>query len=145
MKRLLQTDVTETWTRMANCHQNMGNLETAVELYENVLDENPGDFDAKFALSTIYEELGRSEVARQLLEEAEALSMQAQIAAKEKEEEEERRIAAMSSISNRKSMNKDRMLQLSEEKNRIRETQELYNKASHLLKNLEDASSRVSL
>ena len=129
---------------MANCHQNMGNLETALELYENVLDENPSDFEAKFSLATVYEELGRSEVARQLLEEAEALSVQAQIVAKEKEEEEERRIAAMSSISKRHNLNKDRMLQFSEEKNRIRETQELYNKANYLLKNLEDASSRVS-
>ena len=122
----------------------MGNLETAAELYENVVDEKPDDFDAKFSLATVYEELGRSEVARQLLEEAEALSKQAQIVAKEKEEEEERRIAALSSVSKRANVNKDRMLQLSEEKNRIRETQELYTKANYLLKNFADATSRVS-
>ncbi|KAJ3085898.1 transcription factor TFIIIC subunit tfc4 [Quaeritorhiza haematococci] len=69
-----KTDNPTTWGKMAYCHQQLGNLETAAELYSSVLEVVPDDFDIKLTLAEVYEELGEEEKALELVHEVDEAS-----------------------------------------------------------------------
>ncbi|RCH77948.1 hypothetical protein CU097_000520, partial [Rhizopus azygosporus] len=54
--------------RTADCYREMGELDTAVMFYINVLEEQPENLDVMVSLATVYEEQGKEEQALDLLE-----------------------------------------------------------------------------
>ncbi|KAI9358965.1 hypothetical protein BD770DRAFT_62394 [Pilaira anomala] len=54
--------------RTADCYHEIGDLETAVIFYVNVLDEQPDNLDVMMSLATVYEEQGKEEEALQLVD-----------------------------------------------------------------------------
>ncbi|KAJ3288406.1 transcription factor TFIIIC subunit tfc4 [Borealophlyctis nickersoniae] len=67
-----QTDIPAAWKQMAQCYQQLGNMETAAELYTSVLEVMPNDVDVKLALAEVYEEMGEEDRALQLVSEVDA-------------------------------------------------------------------------
>ncbi|ORY02982.1 hypothetical protein K493DRAFT_297630 [Basidiobolus meristosporus CBS 931.73] len=61
------TDGPIAWVQMAICHRELGNLDSAVELYTAAVEAIPEDLDNKIALAEIYEELGEEERALELV------------------------------------------------------------------------------
>ncbi|CEG70320.1 hypothetical protein RMATCC62417_06239 [Rhizopus microsporus] len=54
--------------RTADCYREIGELDTAVMFYINVLEEQPENLDVMVSLATVYEEQGKEEQALDLLE-----------------------------------------------------------------------------
>ncbi|KAI7906655.1 uncharacterized protein BX663DRAFT_497205 [Cokeromyces recurvatus] len=54
--------------RTADCYREIGDLETAVVFYVNVLDEQPNNLDVMMSLATVYEEQGKEDKALELVE-----------------------------------------------------------------------------
>ncbi|KAI9265552.1 hypothetical protein EDC94DRAFT_669515 [Helicostylum pulchrum] len=54
--------------RTADCYHEVGELETAVVFYVNVLGEQPENLDVMMSLATVYEEQGKEEAALELVD-----------------------------------------------------------------------------
>ncbi|TPX61103.1 hypothetical protein PhCBS80983_g01388 [Powellomyces hirtus] len=57
------------WTKMGQCHAQLGNLQVAMELFENVLEVQPEHATVKLELAAICEELGDEDRYHRLLAE----------------------------------------------------------------------------
>ncbi|GAA5873300.1 hypothetical protein JCM3774_005935 [Rhodotorula dairenensis] len=53
-----ETNGPAVWSKIGLCHQATGDLESAKECYENVVEEEPGNMEAKLTLAKILEQLG---------------------------------------------------------------------------------------
>ncbi|GAA6000915.1 hypothetical protein JCM10207_004717 [Rhodosporidiobolus poonsookiae] len=64
-----ETNGPTVWTKIAQCHEATGGWDDARECYENVIDEEPGNVEAKLALAKILEQLNEPARALQLIKE----------------------------------------------------------------------------
>ncbi|KAJ3131473.1 transcription factor TFIIIC subunit tfc4 [Physocladia obscura] len=62
------------WAKCADCFQNLGKLQEAVELYKYALEVNPREYDWQFQLAEIYKALGEHEKANAIAEEVNELT-----------------------------------------------------------------------
>ncbi|KAI9094911.1 hypothetical protein DFS34DRAFT_627662 [Phlyctochytrium arcticum] len=69
-----ETDIPTTWSKMAFCYHQMGNLEIAAHMYSDVIEAAPQDVDSKIALAQVYEELGEEDRAAELTAQVDAHS-----------------------------------------------------------------------
>ncbi|KAJ3388736.1 transcription factor TFIIIC subunit tfc4 [Lobulomyces angularis] len=63
-----------TCSKMAECHQNLGNLVTCAKLLELVIELDPNDNENKLKLAEAYEDLGEDEKALVLIREVDLAS-----------------------------------------------------------------------
>jgi general transcription factor 3C polypeptide 3 (transcription factor C subunit 4) len=152
-----ETDVPETWTRMAESMHHLGNSKSAIDLYNSVLELRPNDNDIRLKLAEIYSELGDSELAVEMANQMEAISKIAQVqdmnsdttlvaqpVAEEEQDDdalEGTTIEGSSKSRPRRNLplgQKDKMLIILEEKNKIQETRQLYDKIQSLLSSINE-------
>lgn len=79
LERLVENESTntdQTWSRMATCAKELGDLEKSAKLLEDVLEHRPHDMDAALELGQVYAEMGDANRALQLVNRVEA-AMQA--------------------------------------------------------------------
>ncbi|KAI9014686.1 hypothetical protein BC832DRAFT_546156 [Gaertneriomyces semiglobifer] len=81
LERLNSDDRTRTalvWAKMANCYNQLGQYQTAADLYQAVLQVTPTDTEVQLALADVYEALGDDELASELLEQVKLQARAAQ-------------------------------------------------------------------
>ncbi|ORX45140.1 TPR-like protein [Piromyces finnis] len=89
MEECEQTNVPITWSKLAYCYHQLGNLKTAVDLYKHVLKYLPDDHDLKLALAEVYGDLGEEEKALALINEVDAATSKDTNEKKEEHEKNE--------------------------------------------------------
>ncbi|KAJ3380278.1 transcription factor TFIIIC subunit tfc4 [Entophlyctis sp. JEL0112] len=67
-------NVAVVWAKMADCFQNLGRFEDAVELYKSAIEVNPKEYDWQLQLAEIYEALGEPEKAKATINEVNELT-----------------------------------------------------------------------
>ncbi|KAJ3106947.1 transcription factor TFIIIC subunit tfc4 [Phlyctochytrium planicorne] len=67
----------KTWKKMAYCFQQLGHLESAAELYAAVVEDDAEDIESRFQLADVYNAMGDHELAENLVNEAQELSVAA--------------------------------------------------------------------
>jgi len=89
MEECEQTNVPITWSKLAYCYHQLGNLETAVNLYKHVLKYLPDNHDLKLSLAEVYGDLGEEEKALALINEVDAATSKDNNEEKEEPEKNE--------------------------------------------------------
>ncbi|TKA57180.1 hypothetical protein B0A53_01136 [Rhodotorula sp. CCFEE 5036] len=64
-----ETNGPAVWAKIGMCHQATGDLESAKECYENVVEEEPNHMEAKLVLAKLLEQLGDPSRALQYIKE----------------------------------------------------------------------------
>ncbi|GAA5979094.1 hypothetical protein JCM10908_002802 [Rhodotorula pacifica] len=64
-----ETNGPAVWSKIGRCHQATGDFEAAKECYENVVEEEPNNMEAKLALAKILEQLGDPSRALQYIKD----------------------------------------------------------------------------
>ena len=150
-------NVPETWSRMAVCYRALGDTDAAIHLYTSLLEVDSEDNETKFLLAQLYDEVGETVKAKELVDEVDAASKIEQIQALNPIPQSPQSPQDFSNESDDSSecqvmiketkKTKDRSLLIAQEKARIQESCEMFDKIKGLYEKitnrLDDLISRV--
>jgi general transcription factor 3C polypeptide 3 (transcription factor C subunit 4) len=125
-----QLEPNETFLRMAKCYHSLGDSETAINFCKSALSAKPNDVDSKMMLAVLYENIGNHDKARQLAEEAEEIT-------KSRLLEEEKKAIDFKSIAKTPAKKIDILHRIQEEKLKVLEARELFEKINSMMPNAE--------
>ncbi|KAJ3219205.1 transcription factor TFIIIC subunit tfc4 [Dinochytrium kinnereticum] len=139
------TNTPRTWKKIAHAFLQIGNLESAAELFTAVVEEDPDDDDTKLHLAEIYTALKEHEMAEKLINEVNEQSASKASKATELEVSSTsltREIRGKQIIRS-KGDSQDKAIRAAEEAVKARENKALYAKLKMLSPKLDDHLKRV--